>query len=86
MSPEGYRAPRRHYPTIRQDAYEGTIGLKGDYMRDGATRAQMNRAEAEYLMKVEMRMAKRRRKAKGRQLGNSTGVPSVPEYRSPEID
>ena len=48
MSPEGYRAPRRHYPTIRQDAYEGTIGLKGDYMREGATRAQMNRAEAEY--------------------------------------
>ena len=48
MNPEGYRAPRRHYPTIRQDAYEGTIGLKGDYMRDGATRAQMNRAEAEY--------------------------------------
>ena len=48
MNPEGYRAPRHHYPTIRQDAYEGTIGLKGDYMRDGATRAQMNRAEAEY--------------------------------------
>ena len=48
--------------------------------------ARKNRAEAEYLMKVEMRMAKRRRKAKGRQLGNSTGVPSVPEYRSPEID
>ena len=48
--------------------------------------ARKNRAEAEYLMKVEMRMAKRRRKAKGRQLGNSTGVPSVPEYRTPEID
>ena len=48
--------------------------------------ARKNRAEAEYLMKVEMRRAKRRRKAKGRQLGNSTGVPSVPEYRSPEID
>ena len=44
MSPEGYRAPRRHYPTVRQDAYDGYIGPSGRYMRDDATRAEMNEA------------------------------------------
>ena len=48
MSPEGYRAPRRHYPTIRQDAYDGYLGPSGRYMRDGATRAEMNEAQRDY--------------------------------------
>ena len=48
MSPEGYRAPRRHYPTIRQDAYDGYLGPSGRYMRDGATRSEMNEAQRDY--------------------------------------
>lgn len=48
MNPEGYRAPRRHYPTIRQDAYDGYLGPSGRYMRDGATRSEMNEAQRDY--------------------------------------
>ena len=44
----GYRAPKRHYPTVRQDAYDGYMGPSGRYMRDGATRAEMNEAQRDY--------------------------------------
>ena len=44
--------------------------------------ARKNRAEAEYLMKVEMRRTRRVRREKKEYLENGAFVPSVPEYRS----
>ncbi len=46
--------------------------------------ARKNRAEAEYLMKVEMRQARRKRNERRKYIGNSTSVPSVPQYRMPD--
>ncbi len=48
--------------------------------------ARKNRAEAEYLMKVEMRAKKKARKARKKYLENRAFIPSVPEYRSPDED
>ena len=48
--------------------------------------ARKNRAEAEYLMKVEMRKKKKDRKAKKKYLENHTDIPSIPEYRTPDDD
>ena len=45
--------------------------------------ARKNRAEAEYLMKVEMRKKKKDRKAKKKY---HTDIPSIPEYRTPDDD
>ena len=44
--------------------------------------ARKNRAEAEYLMKVEMRRTRRVRNEKKKYLENGAFVPSVPEYRT----
>ena len=44
--------------------------------------ARKNRAEAEYLMKVEMRRTRRVRSEKKKYLENGAFVPSVPEYRT----
>lgn len=46
--------------------------------------ARKNRAEAEYLMKVELRQKKKARIAKKKYLENKASVPSIPEYRGPE--
>lgn len=46
--------------------------------------ARKNRAEAEYLMKVEMRRKRKIRTAKKEYLENRAEIPAVPEYRFPE--
>ncbi len=51
-----------------------------------ASDARKNRAEADYLMKVEMRQAKHIRNKKKEENENSSYVPAVPEYRMPEDD
>ena len=48
--------------------------------------AKKNRAEAEYLMKVEMRAKRKARKARQKYLENRTSVPSIPQYRTPDED
>ena len=48
--------------------------------------ARKNRAEAEYLMKVEMRAKRKARKARQKYLENRTSVPSIPQYRTPDED
>ncbi len=48
--------------------------------------SRKNRAEAEYLMKVEMRKKRKVRKQNKKYLENHTEVPSVPEYRMPDED
>ena len=48
--------------------------------------ANKNRAEAEYLMKVEMRAKRKARKARQKYLENRTSVPSIPQYRTPDED
>ncbi len=47
--------------------------------------ARKNRAEAEYLMKVEMRKKKKVRTENKKYLENRADIPSVPEYRSQEV-
>lgn len=46
--------------------------------------SKKNRAEAEYLMKVEMRKKRKVRKQNEKYLENHTEVPRVPEYRMPD--
>lgn len=48
--------------------------------------ARKNRTEAEYLMKVEMRKARRVRRERKRSIENGAAVPSVPEYEFPDSD
>lgn len=48
--------------------------------------SRKNRAEAEYLMKVEMRKTRKVRKEKVKYIENKAGIPEIPEYDSPDID
>ena len=48
--------------------------------------SRKNKAEAEYLMKVEFRAVRKRRKKRKEELENSASVPSIPEYRTPDND
>ena len=48
--------------------------------------SRKNRAEAEYLMKVEMRKTRKVRKEKVKYIENKAGIPQIPEYDSPDID
>ena len=48
MIPEGYKAFRRHYPTIRQDVYDGYYGPRGLYMRDDFSNSALSEVRRNY--------------------------------------
>ena len=48
--------------------------------------ARKNRAEAEYLMKIEMRKTGKSRRERKKYIENKAEVPDIPEYSSPDID
>ena len=50
MIPDGYKAFKRHYPTVRQDVYDGYYGPRGLYMREDFSNSALSEVRRNYDM------------------------------------